>query len=112
MPDGTEFRGGTPATDYALSSWVAQAVHLVREEDVSHFDEAPVSILTTGSLRALHQVLGKPIDPRRFRANLLVDVEEEGFVEDQWVSRRLRVGGRVCQVGVKATREVSLREAS
>ena len=32
-------------------------------------------------------------DQRRFRMNVIVDTSEEGFVENNWVSRELSIGG-------------------
>lgn len=58
-----------------------------------YVDAAPVLVLTTASLRtaaALHP--NGEWDPRRFRPNLLIDLEGEGWVEDQWIDRPLRVG--------------------
>lgn len=56
-------------------------------------DVAPVTILTTASLRAglrLHPE-GR-WDPRRFRANILLDVDGEDFIENAWMGRTLRIG--------------------
>jgi uncharacterized protein YcbX len=35
------------------------------------------------------------VDPLRFRANLLIDVPGDGFAEEDWLDRRLRIGPRV-----------------
>ncbi len=62
-------------------------------------DVAPVTILTTASLRAAHQLHASgDWDPRRFRSNLLLDVPGEGFVENDWDGRRLTVGEAVLEV--------------
>ena len=56
-------------------------------------DAAPLLVLTTSSLRTgagLHP--GGAWDPRRFRPNLLIDHEGQGWVEDLWIGRHLRVG--------------------
>ena len=41
---------------------------------VSHFDEGAVSIVTTAALGTLSRAMGHDVDPRRFGANLLIDV--------------------------------------
>ncbi len=57
------------------------------------FDDAPVHALTTASLRAAAALAPQlHWDARRFRPNIVVEVAEDGFVEDGWVGRRLRVG--------------------
>ena len=40
--------------------------------------------------------LGAPIDKRRFRANIYMDLgSTDGFVEDTYVGRTLRIGSKV-----------------
>jgi uncharacterized protein YcbX len=56
-------------------------------------DAAAILLMTTASLctgMRLHP--GGAWDPRRFRPNILVDVEGEGWLEDSWVGRPVRVG--------------------
>ncbi|WP_246595264.1 MOSC domain-containing protein [Actinoplanes auranticolor] len=38
---------------------------------------------------------GEAVDPLRFRANLLIDVPGDGFPEEEWLGRDLRIGDRV-----------------
>lgn len=62
-------------------------------------DVAPVTLLTTASLRAARQLHPSgDWDPRRFRANLLLEVPGEGFVENEWAGRQLTVGEAVLEV--------------
>lgn len=62
-------------------------------------EEAAVSILNLASVRDLEERVAKqPVDPRRFRANLVIDGLEP-WVERQWIGAILRIGGatlRVC----------------
>lgn len=94
-PSGTELIAGDPATDEALSAALGQPLRVQREELVSHFDESPLHVITTSSLRALGALLVGEPDPRRFRANLVVDAPGSTFVEQQWIGRRLAVGDDV-----------------
>lgn len=99
FPDGRTLRGDDPAVHEALSHHVGRQVTLSREAEVSHFDDGPVHLVTTSSLRAVEQRLGEPVDARRFRPNLVVDTGNlEGMVEDAWVGSRLRVGEVVLEV--------------
>jgi hypothetical protein len=72
---------------------VGRAVRLAREDDVPHFDEADLHLLTTSSLARISELHGSPVDARRARANLLVDNgTDAGFDEDDWVGRTVRIG--------------------
>lgn len=95
LPDGRVLTAGDAAADQALSAHVGRPVSLSREAQVSHFDEGPVHLVTTSSLRTLADTAGHDVDPRRTRANLLVDTETTGFPEHEWVGRRLAVGSDV-----------------
>lgn len=58
-----------------------------------------VSILNLASVRDLETRLGRHVDPRRFRANLLIEGLQP-WVENGWSGRRIAVGG-VRLVGAK-----------
>ncbi len=58
-----------------------------------YVDAAPLLVLTTASLRAGAALHPDGVwDPRRFRPNLLIDVDHEGWVEDRWIGEPLVVG--------------------
>ncbi|GAB3589900.1 MOSC domain-containing protein [Angustibacter peucedani] len=95
LPDGEELAGDDPGLDERLSQQLGRPVRVREESDVPHHDECPVHLVTTSTLRAWGELAGADVDPRRARANLLVDVDpalDDGFVEDAWRGRRLRVG--------------------
>lgn len=92
LPGGRACRADDPTVHEWLSREVGQPVTLARESAVSHYDDGPVSIVTTAALRALARVHGAPVDPRRFRANLLIDWAGDDWVEDDWVGREVSVG--------------------
>ena len=59
-------------------------------------DCRPVSIFSLQSARQLTEEMGAPVDKRRFRANIYVDLASaEGFVENEFVGRSLRIGPKV-----------------
>lgn len=96
FPSGAQVRGDDPGVHAALSSHVGEPVTLTAEEDVSHFDEGPLHLLTTAALRHLGALLGGPVDARRFRANLVIDVPvASGLLEDGWHGQALHVGDEV-----------------
>lgn len=92
FPDGRTVRAGTAAADRAMSEHVGRPVTLGREEQVSHFDEGPVHLVTTTSLRTLARAHGTPVDPRHTRANLLVEWDGDGFPEHGWPGRQVAIG--------------------
>lgn len=95
FPDGRSVRADDPVIHEALSAHLGQQVRLVREEDVSHFDEGPLHLVTSASLRTLSRAHAAPVDPRRTRANLVVDWPGDGFPELGWQQRRVAVGSEV-----------------
>jgi uncharacterized protein YcbX len=95
FPDGTLLRGDDPQVHAALSDHVGRPVTLEREAEVSHFDEGPVHLVTTASLRTLAREHGTAVDERRTRANVVLDHDAPGFPEHAWVGRRIRLGGTV-----------------
>jgi uncharacterized protein len=59
-------------------------------------DCRPVSIFSLQSARQLAEETGVPIDKRRFRANVYVDLASSGgFAENDFVGRSLRIGPKV-----------------
>jgi uncharacterized protein YcbX len=59
-------------------------------------DCRPVSIFSLQSARQLAEETGVPIDKRRFRANVYVDLTSSGgFAENDFVGRSLRMGPKV-----------------
>lgn len=63
------------------------------------FDGAPLHLVTTATLASLEQAYPDGLfDVRRFRPNVVVDFDGEGFVENDWVDRSLGVGQVEVQV--------------
>jgi len=58
------------------------------------FDLAGLSVITTQTLASLAAMIGLPMDPRRFRPNVLIDTGSgsDPFPEDAWVGRTLAFG--------------------
>lgn len=66
--------------------------------DLKAVDEGSILIITDKSLQKLEAIWGKQLDARRFRANILITVEEGAFGEKEWLGRRITVGGAELQV--------------
>jgi hypothetical protein len=57
------------------------------------FNYGAVHLLTTGAVRALEAASpGTRFDPHRFRPNVVIDTDEDGFAETSWQGHTVRVG--------------------
>jgi uncharacterized protein YcbX len=62
----------------------------------SFFDGYPLSVLTTSTLVHLGELRPDTnFDQRRFRMNVIVAAQPDGFLENTWVGRELMVGDRL-----------------
>jgi len=60
------------------------------------FDAFPLSVLTTSTLERLNALRPQSrFDERRFRMNVIVQANEPGFVENDWVGKTLEIGDTV-----------------
>jgi uncharacterized protein len=86
------------ADDPALIEMLVEGLHgenhltLVRS-DRALTDCRPVSLISLQTIRQVEAELGIPIDKRRFRANVYLNLASDyGFAEDELVGRKLRIG--------------------
>ncbi|MEV0696873.1 MOSC N-terminal beta barrel domain-containing protein [Saccharopolyspora sp. NPDC050389] len=90
-------------------------VEVAREGAISHFDQLPLSVLTTATLGWVRSVVPDvPVDERRFRPNLLVRTPPgtPPFVEDEWFGSKARIGSGLCVEFVRSSeRCVMINEA-
>lgn len=59
------------------------------------FSDVPIKcvhILNLASVRALEREIGRPVDPSRFRANIVVDLPLP-WIEFSWVGQEIHLGG-------------------
>lgn len=95
-PDGATLPIDDPALLHLLSEGLHERHQLRLLSSVrSLTDCSPVSLFSVQTARCLGDELSIPIDKRRFRANLYLDLDSGGFAEDQFVGRTLRIGGKV-----------------
>ena len=119
LPNGETCTGAGPETDAALSDWLGRPVRLVAASDeppsrAEYFADAtddtsvaiewtmpagrfvdaqPLLLLTTASIRegqSLHP--DGQWDVRRFRPNVLIEIDDLGWVEDSWCGRVVSMG--------------------
>jgi uncharacterized protein YcbX len=119
LPDGQEVAGTGPETDAALSTWLGKPVTLVAASEshaanAEYFADAtddasqaiewtmpkgrfvdafPVLVISTAGLRSGAAAYPAGAwDVRRFRPNILIQLDGEGWTEDAWADRQLSVG--------------------
>ena len=66
----------------------------------SYFDAFPILVMSKASLIHLNEVAAAAggqsnFDVRRFRPNILLDIDASGFPENQWMGRRAKIGSAV-----------------
>jgi uncharacterized protein YcbX len=116
FPNGTSVRSDSDDIDRALSSHFNQNIRLGRmtvpevegagnQDEVvanilgfplpaeSFLDAFPMTVLTTSTLERLNELEpGSRFDERRFRMNVIVETEQLGFIENDWVDHNLALG--------------------
>ncbi len=68
------------------------------------FDDAPISIMSFATVAGICSDAGVDVDPRRFRANIIIDTAGDApFLEDDWVGETLVFGTVEPRPAVKVT---------
>src|SRR4051812_22179322 len=111
FPDGTETPIDSNEIAERLSTHLGRPVTVAKETDVSHFDDGPVSLAGTASIEALAEARGEPVDPTRFRSNVLLATHAP-FEEETWVGRTVRIGTAVLRVEFPSPRCVMVDMAT
>jgi uncharacterized protein len=96
-PDGQTLAIDDPALIDLLRADIDQKHQLtLMRSERAMTDCRPVSIFSLQSARQLEEETGTPIDKRRFRANVYVDLTSaQGFAENELVGKSLRIGPKV-----------------
>jgi uncharacterized protein len=96
-PDGKTFAIDDPALiDNLRSNTDGNHQLTLLRSDKAITDCRPLSIFAVQTARKLGEETGLAVDKRRFRANVYVDLtSSEGFAEDKFVGRSLRIGSKV-----------------
>ena len=97
LPDGEVLAIDDPVLQQRLGEHLGREhrIRLLRSER-AFTDCRPLSLLSTATVAALSKELARPIDKRRFRANVYLELDgESSLAEDTWIGRRLRIGKKV-----------------
>ncbi|BCJ28588.1 MOSC domain-containing protein [Actinocatenispora sera] len=103
-----DYDGGAPQSALADSVLDATGTRVtsVGIAAGSFLDFGALHAVTTSTLQTLRgRAPGPDFDPRRFRPNLVIDTGSvEGFPEDEWPGRRIRIGETVLEAIVPTPR--------
>ena len=93
-PSGAVVAVDDPALIEMLGEGLRGENHLTLvRSDRALTDCRPVSLISLQTVRQVEAELGIPIDKRRFRANVYLNLASDyGFAEDELVGRKLRIG--------------------
>jgi uncharacterized protein YcbX len=96
-PDGRTLAIDDPALTELVRADIDQKHQLtLMRSERAMTDCRPFSMFSLQSARQLAEETGMPIDKRRFRANVYVDLTSaEGFGENSFVGKSLRIGPKV-----------------
>lgn len=103
FPDGTSCSVDAPDVTDRLTRYLKQPVTLARESDEAHFDDGPVSLIGLASIKAVARAREEPIDPVRFRPNVVFDTDLP-LVEEEWIGQHVHVGTAVLSVELASPR--------
>jgi uncharacterized protein YcbX len=96
-PSGKTLAIDDPALIDMLREGIDDKHHLtLLRSDRAMTDCRPLSIFAVQSAKKLSDETGIAVDKRRFRANVYLDLaSSEGFAEDEFVGRSIRIGPKV-----------------
>ena len=96
-PDGKTLAIDNPALIDMLRAGIDEKHQLILlRSDRAMTDCRPLSLFAVQSAIKLGEETGITVDKRRFRANVYLDLtSSEGFAEDEFVGRSLRIGSKV-----------------
>ena len=96
-PDGKTFAIDDPALIETLRAGLEDKHQLtLLRSDRAMTDCRPLSIFAVQTAKKIGDETGVAVDKRRFRANIYLDLKSsDGFAEDQFVGKTLRIGSKV-----------------
>jgi MOSC domain-containing protein len=91
-PAGKVWGWDQPGLAEALAADIGIPVQRHRDPGGQQDLEGSVLVTTEASRKAAEAALGRPLELRRFRTNLHLDLDAPAFAEERWDGGRLRVG--------------------
>ena len=91
-PDGRQWGWDDPGLGQALADDLGMAVRRHRDLGGQQDLKASVLVTTEASRRAVSDALGRPVELRRFRPNLHLELDAPPFAEERWEGGQVQVG--------------------
>lgn len=92
-PSGKQLPVASPELLEEMVELSGRSLRLVRLHRGA-FDAMAISIISTSSIASVGGVVGRELDPRRFRPNVVIEsFDEHPYPEDRWVGDLLVFGG-------------------
>lgn len=91
-PDGERYVWDDPRLPGALAADLGREVALHRDPAGQQDLQRSLLVTTRATLKSVQRELGRPLDLRRFRTNVHVELDAPAHAELGWEGRRLRVG--------------------
>jgi uncharacterized protein len=67
------------------------------------FDCMPVSLISSSSLSSFEKHFGEQLESKRFRSNIIIETEIEGFPENDWLGHTLVFGERSTSASISVS---------
>lgn len=91
-PDGRRFGFDDPELAPALAADLDRPIALRRLPRGEHDRRGTVLVTFEATRRAVENALGHPLELRRFRSNVHLELDALAFAEEGWAGRRIEVG--------------------
>jgi uncharacterized protein len=102
-PAGRELDLASAELAEELTAAHGSPVHLLQSSR-GLFDAFPVSVLSLQTVAAVSELVGRELEPLRFRPNIVIDAPGREFPEEAWIGRELRVGDARLRLDLRDTR--------
>ncbi len=106
LPDGSERELTDPAWLEDIARRCGRHVRLRARED-AHAEIAPLHVLSVQTVRFVEKQYGGPLEPARFRSNILLDLPDgRPFEEDRWIGRQIWIGDVLLEIVRQCERSI------
>jgi hypothetical protein len=102
-PDGRTLEITDPALADELAEKSRRRVHLHRDHRGT-FDAFPVSVVSLQTVAAIGELVGRELDPRRFRQTIVIDAPGGAFAEEALLGRSIQVGDARLRLSMRDVR--------
>jgi uncharacterized protein YcbX len=102
-PAGRELDVASPELADELGAAHGSPVHLLQSSR-GLFDAFPVSVISLQTVAAVSELVGRELEPLRFRPNIVIDAPGREFPEEAWIGRELGIGDARIRLDVRDER--------